>query len=78
MSFPQIINEFIANVKNYPMGRMGKYSYTGGKRMVCKKNNVLVYPTGIIGVLLAAYVYFFQVYPPLYADGSLNILLFLL
>jgi nicotinamide mononucleotide transporter len=60
------------------MGRMGKYSYTGGKRMVCKKNNVLVYPTGIIGVLLAAYGYFFQVYPPLYADGSLNIYYFIM
>jgi nicotinamide riboside transporter PnuC len=24
-----------------------------------KKNNVLVYPTGIIGVLLASYIYYF-------------------
>lgn len=41
-----------------------------------KKNNVLVYPTGIIGVLLASYVYFFMVNPPLYADASLNIYYF--
>lgn len=41
-----------------------------------KKNNVLVYPTGIIGVLLASYVYFFMVDPPLYADASLNIYYF--
>lgn len=43
-----------------------------------RKNNVLVYPTGIIGVLLAAYVYFFQVHPPLYADGGLNLYYFLM
>jgi nicotinamide mononucleotide transporter len=41
-------------------------------------NNILVYPTGIIGVLLAAYVYFFMVDPPLYADAALNIYYFLM
>ena len=41
-----------------------------------RKNNVLVYPTGIIGVLLAAYLYFFDSHPPLYADGTLNIYYF--
>ena len=34
------------------------------------KNNVLVYPTGIIGVLLASMCGFFMVTPPLYADAS--------
>jgi nicotinamide mononucleotide transporter len=43
-----------------------------------RKNNVLVYPTGILGVLLASYVYFFMVSPPLYADASLNIYYFLM
>ena len=43
-----------------------------------RKNNVLVYPTGIIGVLLAAYVYFFMAQPPLYADASLNLYYFLM
>jgi nicotinamide mononucleotide transporter len=38
----------------------------------------LVYPTGIIGVVLAAYVYFFQTHPPLYADASLNIYYFIM
>ena len=38
-----------------------------------KKNNILVYPTGIIGVLLAAYVYFYLSSPPLYADCILNL-----
>ena len=41
-----------------------------------RKNNVLVYPTGIIGVVLAAYLYFFNSNPPLYADGTLNIYYF--
>lgn len=43
-----------------------------------RKNNILVFPTGIIGVLLAAYVYFFMIHPPLYADASLNIYYFLM
>lgn len=41
-----------------------------------RKNNILVYPTGIIGVLLAAYIYFYLVAPPLYADGALNLYYF--
>jgi len=41
-----------------------------------RKNNILVYPTGIIGVLLAAWVYFLISNPPLYADGVLNIYYF--
>lgn len=43
-----------------------------------RKNNILVYPTGIIGVLLASWVYFFIAKPPLYADGTLNIYYFLM
>src|SRR4030095_4604769 len=43
-----------------------------------RKNNILVYPTGIIGVLLASFVYFFQTNPPLYADASLNIYYFIM
>jgi nicotinamide mononucleotide transporter len=38
-----------------------------------KKNNILVYPTGIVGVLLAAWLYFFIAQPPLYADAILNV-----
>jgi nicotinamide mononucleotide transporter len=43
-----------------------------------RKNNVLVYPTGIIGVILAAWMYFVVANPPLYADGSLNIYYFIM
>lgn len=41
-----------------------------------KKNNILVYPTGIIGVIFAAWVYLMVAKPPLYADGILNIYYF--
>lgn len=41
-----------------------------------QKNNILVYPAGIVGVILAAWVYFFISTPPLYADGVLNIYYF--
>lgn len=41
-----------------------------------KKNDVKVYPAGIVGVLLAAYLYFFMAKPPLYADGILNVYYF--
>ena len=41
-----------------------------------RKNNILVYPTGIIGVLLAAWLYFFIAQPPLYADAILNLYYF--
>ncbi|MBK8349167.1 MAG: nicotinamide mononucleotide transporter [Saprospiraceae bacterium] len=41
-----------------------------------RKNNILVYPTGIIGVLLASWVYFFLATPPLYADAILNVYYF--
>lgn len=40
------------------------------------KNNILVFPTGIIGVVLAAYIYFFKTSPPLYAEGLLHIYFF--
>jgi nicotinamide mononucleotide transporter len=40
------------------------------------KNNILVYPTGIIGVLLAFWLYLFMAHPPLYADGILNLYYF--
>lgn len=39
-------------------------------------NNIMVYPTGIAGVILAAWVYLFLTSPPLYAEGFLNIYYF--
>ena len=40
---------------------------------LAQKNNIWVYPTGIIGVALAVYLYLFVSQPPLYADGLLNV-----
>ena len=76
MSFLEFWDKLISNIQQ-----------TGWKEWVstitqiasvwyARKNNVLVYPTGIIGVLLAAYLYFFNSHPPLYADGVLNIYYF--
>ena len=78
MSFQEIWDKLITNIQQ-----------TGWKEWVstvtqiasvwyARKNNVLVYPTGIIGVLLAAYLYFFDSHPPLYADGTLNIYYFVM
>jgi nicotinamide mononucleotide transporter len=41
-----------------------------------RKNHIWVYPSGIIGVLLATYVYLMTAQPPLYADGILNLYYF--
>jgi nicotinamide mononucleotide transporter len=43
-----------------------------------RKNNLLVYPTGIVGVLLAAWIYFFLSTPPVYADGAVNVYYFIM
>jgi nicotinamide mononucleotide transporter len=42
------------------------------------KNNVWVYPTGIIGVLLASYIYLFMNHPPLYGESALNFYYFIM
>jgi len=41
-----------------------------------RANNILVYPTGIIGVILAAYLYLFVSAPPLYGEGILHLYYF--
>jgi len=42
------------------------------------KNNVWVYPTGIVGVLLASYIYIFLKQPPLYGESALNFYYFVM
>lgn len=42
------------------------------------KNNVWVYPTGIIGVLLASYIYLFMIQSPLYGESALNFYYFIM
>ena len=41
-------------------------------------NHIAVYPTGIIGVLIACWMYFFLASPPLYAEGVLNFYYFIM
>lgn len=41
--------------------------------LYAKRNNVLVYPTGIIGVIIAAYMYMYISVPPLYAEAGLHL-----
>lgn len=38
-----------------------------------RQNKIWVYPTGLIGVLLAFYLYLWESKPPLYADAILNL-----
>ena len=76
MNLPEIYQQFIVNVKETRWQEWVSTITQIASVWYARKNNVLVYPTGIIGVLLAAYVYFFLIHPPLYADASLNIYYF--
>ena len=78
MSLYEIWQHFITNVKETRWPEWVSTATQVASVWYAKKNNVLVYPTGIIGVLLASYVYFFMVTPPLYADASLNIYYFIM
>lgn len=78
MTLSQIIEHFLTNVRQTQWPEWVSTIAQIASVWYARKNNVLVYPTGIIGVLLAAYVYFFMVNPALYADASLNIYYFLM
>lgn len=78
MSLSEILEHFLSNVRQTQWPEWVSTVAQIASVWYARKNNVLVYPTGILGVLLAAYVYFFMVYPALYADGALNIYYFLM
>ena len=78
MSFQEIWEKLISNVQNTGWKEWASTITQIASVWYARKNNVLVYPTGIIGVLLAAYLYFFDSNPPLYADGTLNIYYFIM
>jgi nicotinamide mononucleotide transporter len=40
---------------------------------LARKNNILVFPVGLVGLFLAVYLYYFIANPPLYADSLLNV-----
>ncbi|MBK8628294.1 MAG: nicotinamide mononucleotide transporter [Saprospiraceae bacterium] len=76
MSISDIYHQFITD---FQYVRWQEWVSTGAQIAsvwYARKNNILVYPTGILGVLLAAWVYFMVATPPLYADGILNIYYF--
>ena len=78
MSINEIVSTFLSEVKNT---RWQEWISTVTQILsvwFAKKNNVLVYPTGIVGVLLASWLYFFIASPPLYADAILNIYYFVM
>jgi nicotinamide mononucleotide transporter len=76
LSLQEIYQHFLQNIRDTKWPEWVSTIAQVASVWYAKKNNVLVYPTGIIGVLLAAYVYFFMVNPPLYADASLNLYYF--
>lgn len=78
MSLLQLYQQFIADIKLTRWQEWGSTITQIASVWYARKNNVLVYPTGIVGVLLAAYVYFVISSPPLYADASLNIYYFIM
>ena len=76
LSIQELWQQFISNVRETKWPEWVSTVTQIASVWYARKNNVLVYPTGIIGVLLAAYVYFFMINPPLYADAFLNIYYF--
>lgn len=78
MSLQEIYQQFISNIQQTKWPEWVSTVMQIASVWFARKNNILVFPTGIIGVLLAAYVYFFMIHPPLYADASLNIYYFLM
>ena len=78
MSFHEIFEKFLLNIQQTKWQEWVSTVTQIASVWYARKNNVLVYPTGIIGVLLAAWLYFFNSHPPLYADGVLNIYYFIM
>jgi nicotinamide mononucleotide transporter len=78
VTIQEIYQTFITNIKQTRWQEWGSTIMQILSVWYARKNNVLVYPTGIIGVLLASYVYFFLSTPPLYADATLNIYFFVM
>jgi nicotinamide mononucleotide transporter len=76
LTLEQIYQHFIQNIKDTKWPEWVSAVSQIASVWYARKNNILVYPTGIIGVLLAAYIYFFVSQPPLYADASLNLYYF--
>lgn len=70
MSFTEIYHQFIQDFRQFSMLELISTILQLASVWYAKKNNILVYPTGIIGVAIAAYV---CLVAQLYADSVLNI-----
>jgi nicotinamide mononucleotide transporter len=78
LSLHEVWEKFISNVQQTSWQEWVSTITQIASVWYARKNNILVFPTGIIGVLLAAWLYFFNSHPPLYADGTLNIYYFIM
>ncbi len=78
MSLNEMVLTFLSEVKNTKWQEWISVVTQVLSVWYAKKNNILVYPTGIVGVLLAAWLYYFIASPPLYADAILNIYYFIM
>lgn len=78
MTATQIWHSFLQNVQQTQTEEWVSTVMQVASVWYAAKNKVLVYPTGIIGVLLAAWLYFFKADPPLYADAFLNVYYFIM
>ena len=78
MTANELWQQFLTNIRETKWQEWVSTVTQVASVIFARKNNILVYPTGIVGVLLAAYVYMFQAHPPLYADAGLNVYYFLM
>ncbi len=78
MTIQAIWEQLCVNVRSTTWQEWGSTGMQIASVWYAKKNNLLVYPTGIIGVLLAAWLYYFVARPPLYADAILNLYYFIM
>ena len=75
MSLHEIWEKLISNIRHTSWQEWVSTVTQVASVWYARKNNVLVYPTGIIGVLLAAWLYFFN---SVYADAALNVFYFIM
>jgi nicotinamide mononucleotide transporter len=73
MPIPHFLQTIITQLQQSTWQELVSFIAQVASVLYARKNNVLVYPTGIIGVILASYVYYFISNPPLYGEGTVNI-----
>ncbi|MBS1731374.1 MAG: nicotinamide mononucleotide transporter [Bacteroidetes bacterium] len=70
MSLPEIYHQFVFDLQQFSLLEFISTILQLASVWYAKKNNILVYPTGIVGVAIAVYICFIS---QLYADSLLNI-----